>query len=100
MLIRLLGGLVFVAATAFAEWPRFVSGNGGGGFTDSPPAHPLAYFRVDPCLRPPTDPLAGALGCTWAGKPPATPEEMEGWAKTLTDLVEIGKIGKFSIFEL
>lgn len=100
MLIRLVGSIALLAATAFAEWPRYVSGEGKGGFTDSPPAHPLAYFQVDPCLRPALDPLGGALECTWAGKPAPTPEERGKWARTRVDLVEVGRIGRLTIFDL
>jgi hypothetical protein len=44
--------------------------------------------------------LSGALDCTWVGKPLPTPEERKSWASTRTDLVEVGKIGKFTIFDL
>jgi hypothetical protein len=100
MLVQLLGCLALIAGTALAEWPRFVSGAGKGSFTDSPPAHSLAYFRVDPCLRPALDSLSGALDCTWVGKPPPTAEERKSWASTRSDLVEVGKIGKLTIFDL
>ncbi len=100
MLIRFVGCIAVIASKAFAEWPRNVSGDGKGGFTDSPPAHPLAYFQVDPCLRPTSDALTGALGCTWVGKPLPTPDEQKSWAGTRSDLVEVGGIGKFTVFDL
>jgi hypothetical protein len=100
MLIRLVGCIGFLAATAFAGWPRYVSGDGKGGFTDSPPAHSLAYFQVDPCLRPESDALVGAMECTWRGAPPPTPDERKRRAEARTKLVEVGKIGGFTIYDL
>jgi len=73
---------------------------GQGGFTDSPPPHPLAYFLVDPCLRPDSDALVRALECTWDGAPPPSPAERERRANTHTNLVEVGKIGGFTIYDL
>jgi hypothetical protein len=89
-----------MGTTAFAEWERYLSGDGKGPSTDSPPPHPLAYFQVDPCLRPRTDPLVLAIECTWQGKPAPTPEELNRWTSTRIDLVELGKIGNLTIYDL
>src|SRR5580704_1101607 len=87
MLVRLSVCIALVGTTAFAGWQRRADG-WKGGFTDSPPSHPLAYFLVDPCLRPASDALVRALECTSHG------------ANTHTDLVLIGKIGEFTIYDL
>jgi hypothetical protein len=100
MLLRLLVCVALMGPTAFAGWQRYLSGDGKGPSTDSPPAHPLAYFQVDPCARPDSDPLGRSLECTWEGKPPPTPAELKRRANVRTDLVEIGKIGAFKIYDL
>jgi hypothetical protein len=103
MLVRLLACAALCAALtgtpAFAGWNRYVD-SFKGGFTDSPPAHPLTYFLVDPCMRPDSDPLGRALECTWVGAPPPSPAELERRANLHPDLVEVGKIGEFTIYDL
>jgi hypothetical protein len=76
---------------AFAGWPRSV----GGESFDSPPPHSLKYFLTDPCLRPQSDGLMFALDCT---SPSA--EERKRWASTRTELVEVGQIADFTIYDL
>jgi hypothetical protein len=99
MLVRLFVSIALVGTTAFAGWERHGSGV-KGGFSDSPPPHPLAYYLVDPCLRPASDALTRNLDCTWDGAPPPSPAERERRANTHTDLVLIGKIGEFTIYDL
>jgi hypothetical protein len=99
MLVRILACLALLGPPAFAGWQRFVDSQKGAS-TDSSPPHPLAYFMVDPCLRPEGDPLGPSLECTWPGAPPPSPGELERRAKTETDLVEVGKIGAFTIYDL
>jgi len=99
MQIRLIPCIALIATTAFAGWQRQVD-SAKGGFTDSPPPHPLAYFLVDPCQRPSTDAIVRALECTWDGAPPPSAAEQERRAQTQTDLREIGKIGQFTIYDL
>jgi hypothetical protein len=98
MLLRLFGCVVLLGTSAFAGWQRYLSGDGKGPETDSPPPHPLAYFQVDPCLRPRTDVLVLAIDCTVDGKP--SPDQRRLWAKTRIELVEIGKIRQFTIYDL
>jgi hypothetical protein len=98
MLLRLLGYTVFVAATAFAGWPRYLSGGWNGESFDSPPPHSLKYFLTDPCLRPKDDGFAFALACTVNSTP--TTEERKRWASTRTDLLEVGQIAGFTIYDL
>jgi hypothetical protein len=70
-------------------------------FTESPPPHSLAYFETDPCLRPDTDHLVGSLECgKWPGAPPPDAAELERRANTTTELVELGEIGDFTIYDL
>jgi hypothetical protein len=99
MLVLLLICIALMSPPAFAGWHRQVD-TAKGSFNDSPPPHPLAYFQVDPCLRPNSDALVRALECTWDGAPPPTPAEQERRANTHADLVEVGKIGEFEIFDL
>jgi hypothetical protein len=96
MWLRFFALLVFTGITAVAGWQRHVAGT-TGFFTDSPPAHPLAYFQVDPCLRPDTDRLGNVIDCTQWG---TTPAELENRNKTEIDLVEVGMIGVFTIYDL
>jgi hypothetical protein len=99
MLIWLLACAALVATPAFAGWDRVVDSL-KGSFTDSPPAHPLTYFLVDPCMRPESDLLSPALECTYTGAPPPSPAELERRANVHPDLVEVGKIGGFTIYDL
>src|SRR5580704_14596727 len=98
MLMRLSMCIALIGTSAFAGWLRQADGE-KGGFTDSPPPHPLGYFLVDPCLRPDTDPLGRDLECTWAGAPPPSRTELERRANTRTDLVEVGRIGDLTIYD-
>jgi hypothetical protein len=65
-----------------------------GERSDSPPAHDLAYFRVDPCSR--SDPNDRVLQC---GQQP-TPMELNQRLKTRTKLRVVGKVGAFTIYDL
>jgi hypothetical protein len=80
MSLRFFLLLVLTGTTAFARWQRHVAGT-TGFFTDSPPPHPLAYFQVDPCLRPETDYLVRAIDCI-----SGTPSDLERRRKTQVDL--------------
>jgi hypothetical protein len=96
MMLRSLVCIALLGSTAFAGWPRHL----GGPFTDSPPPHPLAYFLVDPCTRPESDGIVRAIGCDWQYAPQRSPTELKRRAKTHTDLVELGKVGRFTIYDL
>lgn len=96
MLARFWACVALLAATASGAWERTVQ-SGKGEFIDSPPPHPLAYFQMDPCARPETDPVAAFFSCL-SGKP--SPEEAERRSQTTTELVEIGKIEDFTIYDL
>lgn len=100
MRLRLFVCIALMGTSASAGWQRYLSGDGKGPSTDSPPPHPLAYFRVDPCSRPDSDPLGRSLECTWEGKSPPTSAELKRRANVHTDLVEVGKIGVFAIYDL
>jgi hypothetical protein len=99
MLVRLFAFVGLIVTTAFAGWERRIVGT-KGSFNDSPPPHSLSYFQIDPCLRPDSDSLSRALECTWKGAPPPSPAERERRANTHTNLVEVGKIGEFTIYDL
>jgi hypothetical protein len=96
MLLRMTACMAMLAATAFGGWGRTVATR-KGGFKDSPPPHPLAYFEMDPCERPASDRIGVSIDCL-AGVP--TPEELERRANSTAELVEIGEIGEFAIFNL
>src|ERR1700691_1270519 len=96
MLSRITACMAMLTATAFAGWDRTVSTQ-KGGFKDSPPPHPLAYFEMDPCLRPASDQLVSSIDCL-SGVP--RPEELERRANSTAELVEAGDIGQFAIFDL
>src|SRR5271166_6457622 len=98
MLVRLLACIGLMGTAAFAEWQRSVDG-WKGGITDSPPAHRLKYFLVDPCLRPASDPLGVNIECTWQDAPPPTPAELERRANAQTKMDQVGKIGEFTIYD-
>ncbi len=83
--MRLLACFALMATTTFAGWERSVSG--AEYFTDSPPPHSFAYFRVDPCLRPNSMALGRAIDCATPGFKSA-------------ELAEVGKIGQFTIYDL
>ncbi len=51
-------------------------------------------------MRPDSDLLTVALECTWPGAPPPSPAEIERRANVHPDLVEVGKIGGFTIYDL
>jgi hypothetical protein len=76
--------MVFLTALpVLAEWKRYE--NQRMDKPDTPPAHTLAYFRANPCLR--QDLRERPSDC--------------GDAKlNRADLVAIGKIGRFTIFDL
>src|SRR5580700_1368286 len=98
-MLRLWVFAILISTGASAEWLRHLD-SGKGGFTDSPPPHPLAYFQVDPCSRPDSDALVRAIECTWPGKAPASKEELALRAKTTTRLAELGTIGELEIYDL
>lgn len=90
-----------LAATAFAGWDRSVRTE-KASFKDSPPPHPLAYFKTDPCIRPSTDRLVGSVDqcLSFPAAFPPDAAELARRANTTTDLVEVGKIGDFTIYDL
>src|SRR5580698_2017325 len=97
--MRTIACLVLIGGLAHAQWPRNTAGM-KGVHKDFPPSHPLAYFQVDPCLRPSKDPLLAELECSWPGKPSWTPAELDTLHKTRTELEDVGKIGNFEIYDL
>jgi hypothetical protein len=76
--------MVFLTALpVLAEWKRYE--NQSMDKPDTPPAHTLEYFRADPCLRRNVRERPSFCGA----------------AKLVrTDLASIGKIGRFTIFDL
>lgn len=100
MAFRLLVLAALIAVPGAAGWDRFVDSFKGDTPLDSPPAHPLAYFQTDPCLRPAADRVSLLFECTWPGKPPATAEEKAQWARTVASVNEIGRAERFTIFEV
>jgi hypothetical protein len=95
MLVRLSACCGILAATAFGGWQRTINA-GKGDSVDSPPPHPLAYYQVDPCLRPQSDALFPGFSCI----PTTEPKEVERRAKTATAVTEIGKIEEFTVYDL
>jgi hypothetical protein len=94
MLLRVVLCVIVIATTAPAEWKRYVH-MPHGEWSDSPPAHDLAYFRLDPCLR--SDVKDRILQC---GQPPSK-EDLEERAKaTHSDLSVVGKIGAFTVYDV
>jgi hypothetical protein len=95
MLMMLVFFVAFFGPAAFAGWPRCVN-VAGNEDTDSPPPHPLEYFRTDPCLRPSSDPLVRSLGCD----PAPTAEQQKRLRDVRTRLVEVGKTKRFTLYDL
>ncbi len=81
MLVRVFALLTLTCLLTAGEWP-------------SPP-HPLAYFRVDPCLRPESDLRGGYFSCD----PPST-TELKRRVSVTTELREVGRIGTLKIYDL
>jgi hypothetical protein len=44
--------------------------------------------------------LVRGIACVYEGKPAPTPEERKNWSNTKFELIEVGKIGEFAIFDL
>jgi hypothetical protein len=95
MLLRLVGCFVLIVTAAHAQWQRYVSGDGKGESFDSPPPHALKYFLTDPCLRPKSDEVVAAFECM-----DPTPQDRKHWAGTRTELVGVGRIANFKIFDM
>lgn len=94
MLFRVTLYVLLIATTASAEWKRYVH-MPQGEWSDAPPAHDLAYFRLDPCLR--SNVKDRILQC---GQP-FSKADLEEHAKTThTDLSVVGKIGTFTIYDV
>jgi hypothetical protein len=93
---RLLVCVALLVSTAFAGWPRV----GAAASADSPPPHPLAYFLVDPCARPESDALVLAIQCTRPYAPPQPSTESNRPAEIHAELVQLGKAGEFTIYDL
>lgn len=92
-------GIALMGTTSFAGWQRTIGGTGNLPVLYSPPSHSLAYFLVDPCLRPDTDALVRARNCNWPGIAPS-PDEVRRRASTRAELKEVGKIREFTIYDL
>jgi len=86
MLLRVALCVIVIATTASAQWKRFVH-MPHGEWSDAPPAHNLAYFRLDPCLR--SDAKDRILQCG-----------VERSKTIHTDLSFVGKIGPFTVYDL
>src|SRR5580658_7152262 len=91
-MVRVIALAVLVTIPAFSAWERHVN-EGDSDSSDSPPPHPLAYFRVHPCLR--SDPKDRVFPCGADNKPPSEAFKLER-----TELVAVGTFGKFRAFEL
>jgi hypothetical protein len=90
MVIRAALCMLLIAAAVPAQWKRY-SESDEPGAVDSPPAHDLRYFRVDPCSR--NDEKERFGYCEPDG-------ETQRWARTRTNLRTVGKIGDFTIYDL
>ncbi len=99
MLLRVFVCIALLGTTAFAEWQRQVSTN-KGTWTDSPPPQSLAYFRGHPCTRPNTDRMVYDAECNWGVGGATTPAELEFRARSHNNLRLVGKIGRFTIYDL
>jgi hypothetical protein len=73
-----------------ASWQRYAY-TAKGYYSDIAPAHFRSYFLVHPCLR--GDPEGGLIKC------PAQKAPSEAF-NARTELLEVGKIGDFSVFDL
>src|ERR1700691_1767340 len=89
-MVRLAVLAVLMTMPTLAAWERYVNTR---ELPDSPPPHPLAYFRVHPCLR--SDRKDRVLQCFADGKPPSTTFKL-----IRTELIEAGKIGSFDVWDL
>lgn len=87
---------VILGRTAPGAWERTIQ-SGKGTIANNPPPHPLAYFRMDPCSRPETDQLEPWFSCVPV---PQSKEEAERRTKTTTDLLEVGEIAGFRVYDL
>lgn len=87
MVARFTLCVVLTATSVSAQWKRYVDEE----LKDSPPAHKLAYFLVDPCHE-----SDRVLQCD----PQPSAVESERRSKTRTNLREVGKIGPFVVYDL
>jgi hypothetical protein len=86
MFIRWTLCMTLMATAALGEWKRYVHSE--YEIVDSPSAHDLAYFRLDPCSR--DDVNDRVIQC-------GSPEEN---AKTHTEVNLVGRIGAYSVYDL
>jgi hypothetical protein len=93
MLVRYALCLIGVATSALAEWTRHVT-MPHGAFSDSPPAHSLAYFRAHPCAR--SDPKDRFLQCNQHPSAAELARQLRMQAKVR----RVGKVGTFTIYDL
>jgi hypothetical protein len=82
--------IILFAATAFAEWKRYMPGNTGESI-DSPPAYTLRYFRGQPCRE--TDPNDRPFEC-------GSPASRAAQPGMRTTLQMVGRIDGFTIYDL
>lgn len=88
---RLVLWAILIATTATAQWKRYVDEE----LLDSPPAHKLAYFLVDPCLRSDANDRR-VYQCDLK----LSAVELERPSKTRTSLRVVGKIGQLIVYDL
>lgn len=62
-----------------------------GAWVDTPPAHDLRYFQVDPCAR--RDKKDRLLECSPTGEP-------NEYSLVTNRLRVVGKIGQFTVYDL
>jgi hypothetical protein len=92
MVIRAALCIILFAMACPAQWKRYA--DLVGGVNDSPPAHGLQYFKVDPCSR--SDKEDRIADC----EEPPSKAEVQRRAGTRTNLRVAGKIGDFTIYDL
>jgi hypothetical protein len=88
---RLILLVLLAASPVSGAWERFVASHGPK--TDSPAAHSLAYFRLDPCLR--RDEKRFIKEC-----PQGLASTASDFPRPRTKLHLAGRIGRFAIYDL
>jgi hypothetical protein len=87
--IRSMCLLLFFPLIGLSQWVRRIEL--GINWSDSPPPHSLAYFRLDPCRRTGVSDRRILTECDWpSGQPP----------KRVAKVNEVGSGGWFSVYEV
>lgn len=102
--MRLAICIALMASVGHGQWLRYIHAvKSFDRAPDSPPAHPLAFFRADPRARPESDRPCAMLDlcyCPVQPCPPPTRSELEERTRTHTDLRLVGTVGGLSVYEL